>query len=113
MGKCITRKMRCFKYLCLCLCLCLCVIWSAVRFRNQRFLLIERCKLWWQLLKWADFAQEYFKNSGGVGTIKALEDLNEEFITKSVLLGNGLKPSVADVYVYATSHSSVVCIFHR
>lgn len=44
--------------------------------------------------------------------LKALEELNEELVTKSVILGDGLKLSVADVYLYATAHSSVVCFFH-
>ncbi|XP_057778442.1 uncharacterized protein LOC130997208 [Salvia miltiorrhiza] len=60
-----------------------------------------------ELLRWIDFAQTFFNNPAGNVELKALEDLNEELITKSVLLGNGLKPSVADVYVYATSHSCV------
>lgn len=41
---------------------------------------------------------------------KALTELNEELITKSVVLGNGLKPSAADVIVFSVIHSNVVCI---
>lgn len=74
------------------------------------FLDIERCEFWWQLLRWVKFAESFLKNSDA--PLKALTDLNEELIPKSVLLGNGLKPSPADVIVYVAVHSYVVCGFH-
>ena len=40
-----------------------------------------------------------------------LKRLNDELSEKYVLLGNGLKPSEADVIVYLVIHSSLVCIF--
>ena len=41
-----------------------------------------------------------------------LKRLNDELSEKYVLLGNGLKPSEADVIVYLVIHSSLVCISH-
>lgn len=64
----------------------------------------------WQLQRWTKFAESFSKDSGA--QLKALAELNEELITKSVLLGKGFKPSVADVYVFATAHPSVVCVLH-
>ncbi|XP_047983559.1 aminoacyl tRNA synthase complex-interacting multifunctional protein 1-like [Salvia hispanica] len=49
----------------------------------------------------------FSKNPTADVQLKALEELNEELITKSVILGDGLKLLVADVYLYATAHSSV------
>lgn len=37
-----------------------------------------------------------------------LKKLNDELSDKSVLLGNGLKPSEADVVVFSVIHSSLV-----
>lgn len=58
--------------------------------------------------KWIAFANDFPtdpKASFGV-----LKELNEELITVSVLLGNGLKPSEADIIVFSAIHSSVVWI---
>lgn len=41
----------------------------------------------------------------------ALRELNEDFVKKSVILGNGLKPSGLDVIVFAAIHSFVVFTF--
>ena len=41
-----------------------------------------------------------------------LKGLNEDLAPVSVLLGNGLKPSEADVIVFSAIHSSVVCMLH-
>ncbi|KAK6155998.1 hypothetical protein DH2020_010246 [Rehmannia glutinosa] len=59
-----------------------------------------------ELTKWIGFAESFLENSDA--RFKALTDLNEELITKSVVLGNGLKPSPADVIVFSTVHSSVI-----
>ncbi|XP_042014537.1 aminoacyl tRNA synthase complex-interacting multifunctional protein 1-like [Salvia splendens] len=59
-----------------------------------------------EILKWLGFAP-FSKNPTADVQLKALEELNEELLTKSVILGDGLKLSVADVYLYATAHSSV------
>ncbi|TKY73950.1 Methionine--tRNA ligase [Spatholobus suberectus] len=59
-----------------------------------------------EVLKWVAFAEAFpvaldanFEN---------LKRLNDELSVKSVLLGNGLKPSEADVLVYSVIHSSLV-----
>ncbi|PIN21755.1 tRNA-binding protein [Handroanthus impetiginosus] len=58
-----------------------------------------------ELMKWIEFAENFFKNSNA--PFKELNELNEDLITKSVLLGDGLKPSAADVIVFSAVHSSV------
>ncbi|KAG5148379.1 hypothetical protein JHK82_015260 [Glycine max] len=59
-----------------------------------------------EVLKWVAFAEAFpvaldacFEN---------LNRLNDELSEKSVLLGNGLKPSEADVIVYSVIHSSLI-----
>ncbi|KAL1542054.1 aminoacyl tRNA synthase complex-interacting multifunctional protein 1-like [Salvia divinorum] len=59
-----------------------------------------------EILKWLEFAP-FSKNPTADVQLKALEELNEELVTKSVILGDGLKLSIADVHLYATAHSSV------
>lgn len=59
-----------------------------------------------ELARWVQFVETFLKNSDT--RLKALTDLNEELITKSVLVGNGLKPSAADVIVFAAVHSFVI-----
>ncbi|KAI3458469.1 hypothetical protein Pfo_015132 [Paulownia fortunei] len=59
-----------------------------------------------ELMKWIGFAGSFLENSDT--QFKALKDLNEELITKSVIMGNGLKPSAADVVVFSAVHSSVI-----
>ncbi|KAJ1429814.1 tRNA-binding domain [Sesbania bispinosa] len=58
------------------------------------------------VLKWAEFAETFpvaldacFEN---------LKRLNDELSGKSVLLGNGLKPSEADAIVFSVIHSSLI-----
>lgn len=60
-------------------------------------------------MKWIGIAEGLLENPNA--QFKALNELNEELITKSVVLGNGLKPSAADVIVFSAVHSSVVCDF--
>ncbi|KAH6820552.1 Nucleic acid-binding [Perilla frutescens var. hirtella] len=59
-----------------------------------------------ELVRWVQFVETFLKKSDG--RLKELTDLNEELITKSVLVGNGLKPSAADVIVFGAVHSSVI-----
>ncbi|KAL2541849.1 Nucleic acid-binding [Abeliophyllum distichum] len=61
-----------------------------------------------ELMKWIGFAEKFLAKSET--PFKALSDLNEELITKSVVLGNGLKPSAADVIVYSVIHANVICL---
>ncbi|XP_010505817.1 PREDICTED: aminoacyl tRNA synthase complex-interacting multifunctional protein 1 isoform X2 [Camelina sativa] len=59
-----------------------------------------------EVLKWLDFAEGFPAISKDC--FAALEKLNVELGTKSVLLGNGLTPSAADVAVFSAVHSSVL-----
>ncbi|XP_010412969.2 PREDICTED: tRNA-aminoacylation cofactor arc1-like, partial [Camelina sativa] len=59
-----------------------------------------------EVLKWLDFAEGFPAISKDC--FAALEKLNVELVTKSVLLGNGLTPSAADVAVFSAVHSSVL-----
>ncbi|KAE9608770.1 hypothetical protein Lal_00020518 [Lupinus albus] len=59
-----------------------------------------------EVLKWVAFAEAF-----PVALEECFEDLkklNEELAGKSVLLGNGLKPSAADVIVFSVIHSSLI-----
>ncbi|KAL6533002.1 hypothetical protein OROMI_027114 [Orobanche minor] len=58
------------------------------------------------LMKWIGFAENFLEDSDTKS--KALADLNEELVTKSVVMGNGLTPSPADVVVFSAVHSSVI-----
>lgn len=60
-------------------------------------------------MKWVEFADKFPGDSEPC--FKALSELNEELVKMSVLLGNGFVHSAADVIVFSTVHSSVVCIF--
>lgn len=64
--------------------------------------------LLFQVLKWLEFAEGFPANSKDC--FAALEKFNVELATKSVLLGNGLTPSAADVAVFSALHSSVVSL---
>ncbi|KAL0452647.1 UNVERIFIED_CONTAM: putative methionine--tRNA ligase [Sesamum latifolium] len=57
------------------------------------------------LMKWIEFAESFLSSNAAV---KGLNELNEELITKSVLLGNGLKLSAADIIVFSAVHSYVI-----
>ncbi|KAK4403460.1 Methionine--tRNA ligase, cytoplasmic [Sesamum angolense] len=61
-----------------------------------------------ELVKWIEFAESFLSSNAAV---KGLNELNEELITKSVLLGNGLKLSAADIIVFSAVHSYVT--MHR
>lgn len=59
------------------------------------------------MLKWVEFAETLLVSLDECFEI--LKRLNDELSGKSVLLGNGLKPSEADVIVFSVIHSSLVC----
>ncbi|KAF5752628.1 OB-fold nucleic acid binding domain-containing protein isoform 3 [Tripterygium wilfordii] len=59
-----------------------------------------------EIMKWISFAESFPDNSKEC--VGALNGLNEELAQKSVLLGNGFTPSVADSIVYAAIHSAVI-----
>ncbi|KAL6530391.1 hypothetical protein OROHE_014744 [Orobanche hederae] len=59
-----------------------------------------------ELMKWIDFAENFLEDPDARS--KILADLNEELVTKSVVMGNGLTPSPADVVVFSAVHSSVI-----
>ncbi|XP_042416756.1 aminoacyl tRNA synthase complex-interacting multifunctional protein 1-like [Zingiber officinale] len=59
-----------------------------------------------EIMKWVAFASS-FPNDGDA-CLLALKHLNEELNLKSVLLDNGLKPSEADIVVFAAVHSCVI-----
>ncbi|RLN22000.1 tRNA-aminoacylation cofactor ARC1 [Panicum miliaceum] len=58
-----------------------------------------------EVMKWVKFSSDF---SGSDGKQHALLDnLNQDLSQKSVLLGDGLKPSVADIVVFATVQAFV------
>ncbi|CAN0877211.1 Methionine--tRNA ligase, cytoplasmic [Linum grandiflorum] len=59
-----------------------------------------------EVMKWIGFAESFPQDSNACS--QALKGLNEELLTKSVLLGNGLAPSEADVIVFSAIHSAVI-----
>lgn len=61
-----------------------------------------------ELMKWIEFASNFPVDSGT--SLKALSELNEDLSKKSVILGNGLKISEADIVVFAAVHSSVISL---
>ncbi|XP_049359071.1 tRNA-aminoacylation cofactor arc1 isoform X1 [Solanum verrucosum] len=61
-----------------------------------------------ELMKWVEFASNFPVDSGT--SLKALSELNEDLSKKSVILGNGLKISEADIVVFAAVHSSVISL---
>ena len=69
--------------------------WIFIRFYSQFCM--------FQVLKWMEYAEGLSKDC-----FAALEKLNVELAVKSVVLGDGLTPSAADVAVFAALHSSVV-----
>lgn len=60
--------------------------------------------------KWISFAESYPVDSKAC--FGALHVINEELAQKSVLVGDGLKPSEADVIVFSLLHPFVVCILY-
>ncbi|XP_009778770.1 uncharacterized protein LOC107759049 [Nicotiana tabacum] len=61
-----------------------------------------------ELVKWVEFANNFPVDSGA--SFKALGELNEDLSKKSVILGNGLKISAADIIVFASVHASVISL---
>ena len=59
------------------------------------------------MLEWVAFAEAF--PVAPEASFENLKKLNDELSVKSVLLGNGLKPSEADVIVFSVIHSSLVC----
>ncbi|XP_018478244.1 probable methionine--tRNA ligase [Raphanus sativus] len=59
-----------------------------------------------EVLKWLEYAEGLPASSKDC--FAALEKLNAELAVKSVILGNGLTPSAADVVVFAALHSSAL-----
>ncbi|GER46590.1 methionine--tRNA ligase [Striga asiatica] len=59
-----------------------------------------------KLTKWIEFADSFLANPDSRS--KALADLNEELVTKSVMMGNGLTISPADVIVFSAVHPYMI-----
>ncbi|KAL2339479.1 hypothetical protein Fmac_007419 [Flemingia macrophylla] len=59
-----------------------------------------------EVLKWVEFAEAFPVALDAC--LESLKKLNDELSGKAVLLGNGLKPSEADVIVYSVIHSSLI-----
>ncbi|KAL5733063.1 hypothetical protein ACOSP7_032401 [Xanthoceras sorbifolium] len=59
-----------------------------------------------EVMKWIEFAESFPADSKGCFDV--LNKLNEDLATLSVLLGNGLRPSEADVIVFSAIHSFVM-----
>ncbi|CAN1311390.1 Methionine--tRNA ligase, cytoplasmic [Linum perenne] len=59
-----------------------------------------------EVMKWIGFAESFPEDSKACS--QALNGLNEELLTKSVILGNGFTPSEADVIVFSAIHSAVI-----
>ncbi|KAJ0045797.1 hypothetical protein Pint_06677 [Pistacia integerrima] len=58
------------------------------------------------VMKWIEFAESFPADSKA--SLDVLSKFNEELTSKSVLLGNGLRLSEADVVVFSTLHSLVI-----
>uniref|UniRef100_A0A7C9E563 Methionine--tRNA ligase n=2 Tax=Opuntia streptacantha TaxID=393608 RepID=A0A7C9E563_OPUST len=59
-----------------------------------------------EVMKWMEFANNFPVDS--TACTGALNSLNEELASKSVLVGNGLRLTEVDVIVYAVIHSSAI-----
>ncbi|KAG6599940.1 putative methionine--tRNA ligase [Cucurbita argyrosperma subsp. argyrosperma] len=59
-----------------------------------------------EVMKWITFADSFPVDSKAC--LEVLKQLNEELVQKSVLLGNGLKTSEADVIAFSVLHPSVI-----
>ncbi|XP_006644918.1 methionine--tRNA ligase, cytoplasmic [Oryza brachyantha] len=55
-----------------------------------------------EVKKWVEFSSNFVGKCGEQHVL--LSNLNQDLSQKSVLLGNGFKPSVADIVVFATVH---------
>ncbi|KAF7830862.1 aminoacyl tRNA synthase complex-interacting multifunctional protein 1 [Senna tora] len=58
-----------------------------------------------EVMKWVAFSEAFPENPDA--SFEVLKSLNEELSEKSVLLGNGLRLSEADVIVFSVIHSSL------
>nr|CAB3478691.1 unnamed protein product [Digitaria exilis] len=58
-----------------------------------------------EVMKWVKFSSDFAGSDGKQNAL--LDNLNQDLSQKSVLLGDGLKPSVADIVVFATVHTFV------
>ncbi|XP_048231387.1 aminoacyl tRNA synthase complex-interacting multifunctional protein 1 isoform X3 [Ricinus communis] len=63
-----------------------------------------------EVMKWIDFAESFPVDTSAC--FNALNGLNQHLALKSVLLGNGVTPSEADVIVFSVIHSSVIGLSH-
>lgn len=61
-----------------------------------------------EVMKWIAFAEAFPETPEP--SFEVLKGLNDELSGKSVLLGNGLKPSEADVIVFSAVHSSLTTL---
>ncbi|KAJ7959528.1 OB-fold nucleic acid binding domain-containing protein isoform 3 [Quillaja saponaria] len=61
-----------------------------------------------EVMKWIAFAQSFPVNPED--RFGALKGLNDGLAQKSVLLGNGIRPSEADVIVFSVLHSAVISL---
>ncbi|KMZ62156.1 hypothetical protein ZOSMA_48G00770 [Zostera marina] len=61
-----------------------------------------------EVMKWVKFANDFSCNDKTRESI--LKGFNEELATRSVLIGNGLSTSEADIIVYSALHSFVSCL---
>lgn len=59
-----------------------------------------------ELTKWVAFVESLPIESGA--SLEVLSSLNEDLTKKSVLLANGLKPTAADIIVFAAVHPFVI-----
>ena len=62
------------------------------------------------MTKWIAFAEKFPENSEA--HLSAYNELNGCLASKSVLVGEGLTPSEADIIVFSAIYSYVVCIIH-
>lgn len=61
-----------------------------------------------ELMKWIAFAENFPVDSEAC--LRALNELNEDLLKKSVLVGYGLTPSQADIIVFSAIHPSVIAL---
>ncbi|KAJ4969937.1 hypothetical protein NE237_003036 [Protea cynaroides] len=58
-----------------------------------------------EVMKWVEFADSFPTDAEACNEV--LKGLNEELIQRSVLLGNGLKPTEVDIFVFSVLYSFV------
>ncbi|GMN41143.1 hypothetical protein TIFTF001_010362 [Ficus carica] len=80
---------------------------SLLKFDDQTSQAVKNIEFFWFLMtKWVVFVERFPTDPGSC--FEALKELNTELTTKSVLKGDGFKPSEADVIVFAAIHSVVI-----